>query len=133
MQLHEIRETEEGFRAHVRIQHLPPEAPRAQQDAARGKEGWLTAAHKDGRKRLARRHWKIENNERRRQQELWGRRAAADLKSKEDKVRVGESYAHELSECPRGIAFAYGGLYPGTLHAHGALVRTHQVSCALGV
>ena len=45
---------------------------------------------------------------------------------------VGPSFAHELSDCRRGIAFAYGGVYPGVLHAHGALVKTHQVLYSIG-
>ena len=41
-------------------------------------------------------------------------------------------YAHELTDCSKGVAFAYGGLNPGTLHAKGALVKTHQVSYSVG-
>ena len=47
-------------------------------------------------------------------------------------AKGGTSYAFELAECSRGIAFAFGGVYPGTLHAHGALVKTHQVSYSIG-
>ena len=52
--------------------------------------------------------------------------------SEEALSTVGPSFAHEISDCARGIAFAHGGLFPGTLHAHGELVKTHQVSYSIG-
>lgn len=55
-----------------------------------------------------------------------------DSNSLEALSRVGPSFAHELYDDRRGIAFAYGGVYPGTLHAHGALVKTHAVSYSIG-
>ena len=45
---------------------------------------------------------------------------------------AGPSFAHELADDRRGIAFAYGGVYPGTLHAHGELVKVHQVQYSIG-
>ena len=148
VQLHEVRESEDGWRAHVRVVSLPSDAPKALQEAARGKEGWLTAAHKDGRKRLARRHLKLENVVRQRQMTLWGNRMAAEhrrsatataaaaaggaVKDAKQDNRSGESFVYELKDCPRGIGLAYGGLYPGMLQTHGELVRTHQVSYSVG-
>ena len=148
VQLHEVRESEDGWRAHVRVVSLPSDAPKALQEAARGKEGWLTAAHKDGRKRLARRHMKLENVVRQRQMTLWGNRMAAEhrrsatataaaaaggaVKDAKQDNRSGESFVYELKDCPRGIGLAYGGLYPGMLQTHGELVRTHQVSYSVG-
>ena len=41
---------------------------------------------------------------------------------------VGPSFAYELAADARGIAFAFGGIFPGKLHAHGELVKVHQVS-----
>ena len=42
------------------------------------------------------------------------------------------SYAHEITADPQGIAFAFGGVDPGTLHAHGKLVKTHSVHYSIG-
>jgi len=39
----------------------------------------------------------------------------------------------EKSSDPTGIGFAFGGIYPGTLHAHGALVEQHSVSYSVGL
>ena len=39
----------------------------------------------------------------------------------------------EKSSDPTGIGFAFGGIYPGTLHAHGALVEQHSVSYSIGL
>ena len=33
------------------------------------------------------------------------------------------TFAHELSQDAKGVAFAYGGVDPGTIHAGGRLVR----------
>ena len=42
-----------------------------------------------------------------------------------------QSYEHELRA--DGVGFAYGGVSPGTLHAHGQLVRTHTVYYSIGL
>jgi len=44
----------------------------------------------------------------------------------------GPSYAAEVRADPQGIAYAFGGLYPGTLHSHGQLVRAHEVTFSIG-
>ena len=36
----------------------------------------------------------------------------------------GADYEHEVSTDPKGIGFALGSLYPGTLHAHGQVCVT---------
>ena len=149
-QLHEVRETEDGYRAHVLLVGVPPAFTSIPMYAkAIGvAKGWITAVHKDGRRRLMRRHQQLGVEERRVQTELWHRRTAADraltakssssvLAKKLEKLGDAHKpgafgFAHELADCPRGIAFAYGGLHPGTLHAHGALVKTHQVSYSIG-
>jgi hypothetical protein len=41
------------------------------------------------------------------------------------------SFAHELSVDPFG--FAFGGVDPGTLHAHGKLVKVHSVHYSVGL
>mgnify|MGYP004378988037 CR=1 FL=1 len=72
---------------------------------------------------------------------LWSRRIAADksidrakqhptidpLDRKNRLVNVGPSLAHELASDPTGIGFAFGGVTPGTLHAHGQLHKVHTV------
>ena len=144
LELHEIRETPDGFRARVRVLCVPMGNAMVHSASSPAEQviGWITAAHSDGRRRLTRKHLKLDANERRYQLELWSRRTAAerlvpsvtnkDGKEKEGKEKAGPSYAHEIAECKRGIAFAFGGVYPGTLHARGALVKTHQVSYSVG-
>ena len=39
----------------------------------------------------------------------------------------------ELAGSPRGIGFAFGGVEPGTLHAHGQLHEVHKVSYSVGL
>lgn len=42
-----------------------------------------------------------------------------------------QSFTHELSMDP--VGFAFGGVDPGTLHAHGKLVKIHHVSYSVGL
>ena len=44
----------------------------------------------------------------------------------------GPSYAHELAADAKGVAFAFGGVDPGTLHAGGKAVKTHTVHYSIG-
>jgi len=92
---------------------------------------------------LVKRHLKLDANERRRQLELWNKRTFDEralmqlqgkekAQGKEKEFNVGSSFVHELAEGPRKIAFACGGVFSGTLHAHGALIKTHQVSYSVG-
>ena len=146
VQMHETREMAEGRRVRVRVMSLPGAPPLLEKIY-----GWITAVHFDGRKRLAKRHLKLDAFERRRQVDLWSKRlsddkallgiqamlnskeaSASGLEGKDKEGKVGPSFAHELTECQHNIAFAYGGLFPGTLHAHGALIKTHQVSYSVG-
>lgn len=148
LQLHELRETSDGFRTRVRVLRMPnqgvgrtsrvprdddeeeEEERRRRRDAAEGAVGWITAAHKDGRKRLANKHLRVDNNDKRYQLALWQRRLAADKSGEGGKV--GLCFSHETDDCPKGIAFACGGVFPGTLHSHGALTKTHTVSYSVG-
>lgn len=58
------------------------------------------------------------------------KKAAASLAaSKQDK----SIFQNELSSDPRGIGFAFGGVEPGRLHAHGQLIDTHKVLYSVGV
>jgi len=79
--------------------------------------------------------------------QLWSTRMAADKrlakveagrkeeatqgKKKFDLARAPTSYAHELTIDPLG--FAFGGCDPGTLHAHGKIVKLHQVHYSVGL
>jgi hypothetical protein len=57
------------------------------------------------------------------------RKRAPKLETKLDK----RMYMNELGSDPNGIGFAYGGVEPGRLHAHGQLVETHKVFYSIGV
>jgi hypothetical protein len=46
--------------------------------------------------------------------------------------RAGPSFAHEIDQDPKGVAFAFGGVDPGTLHAKGHLVKVHNVHYSIG-
>lgn len=37
------------------------------------------------------------------------------------------AYLNDIESDPQHIGFAYGGVYPGRLHAKGQLVETHKV------
>lgn len=61
--------------------------------------------------------------------------AAAELKA----AAAGPSFASEIGAedrpgSPRkpSMGFAYGGVFPGTIHAHGQLVKQHSVSFSVG-
>ena len=47
--------------------------------------------------------------------------------------RSTSTYLKELESDPKGIGFAYGGLYPGRLHARGKHVEKHEVHFSVGV
>ena len=108
-----------------------------------GLVGWVTAA-KDGKETLVLRHLKLDASRRQMQMQLWSKQQAAEAnrkagehrthKTQEEQraARAGPSCAHELASDKRGIAFAYGGVEPGTLHAHGKLVKAHQVQYSVG-
>ena len=46
-------------------------------------------------------------------------------------MRAAASFAHEMAIDPLG--FAFGGVDPGTLHAHGKLVKVHAVHYSVGL
>ena len=50
-----------------------------------------------------------------------------------DKVAQRSVYQNELQSDPKRIGFAYGGVDPGRLHAHGQLVETHKVHYSIGM
>ena len=47
--------------------------------------------------------------------------------------QAGPSFSHELTDDPEGIGFAFGGVDPGILHAHGQIIKTHNVRYSLGL
>ena len=121
--------------------------------------GWVTLALGDAQyveRRVARLPAAI------RQQHLdhWSRRGAMDSARERERAKTREEdvsrdrwretpyftqdashrrcatrpvYLDELEADPRGIGFAYGGLNPGRLHAHGRLVDVHQAHFSVGL
>ena len=53
-------------------------------------------------------------------------------RNKEARDSAGPSFAHELTACQKGVAFAFGGVDPGTLHAKGRIVSVHTVHYSIG-
>lgn len=108
-----------------------------------GAVGWVTAA-KDGKETLVLRHLKLDASRRQSQMQLWASQLATEANRKAAEHRsqrsveergaakAGPSCAHELEADKRGIGFAYGGVDPGTLHAHGKLIRSHSVHYSVG-
>lgn len=45
---------------------------------------------------------------------------------------AGPCFAYELRNDDHGVAFAFGGIEPGTLHAHGHRVKVHSVHYSVG-
>jgi len=94
-------------------------------------------------------HTVLDATIRQRHMQLWALRLSADKKAAANRVpkesaegdgkrkkgmdaasRTANSYAHELSVDPLG--FAFGGVDPGTLHAHGKLVKVHSAHFSVG-
>lgn len=109
-----------------------------------GEVGWVTAA-KDGKETLVLRHSKLDASRRQEQMQRWAKQLATEANRKASEhraqsgtaeqqraARAGPSCAYELLADKTGIAFAYGGVDPGTLHAHGRLIKTHTVSYSVG-
>lgn len=47
--------------------------------------------------------------------------------------RIFSPYLQRLEADPKGICFAYGGVYPGRLHSKGKIHEAHQVHYSVGV
>jgi len=117
-----------------------------------GSIGWVTTIRHG--KRLVTSKVRQSTTSRQAHAEQWVRRAATDRamnKSKADlaaRNNEGErsnvnakgvnstvlvpKISLELDADPSGIGFAFGGVYPGTLHAKGKYVETHKVSYSIG-
>lgn len=116
----------------------------------RGLVGWVTLAK--GGDQLVRKRERLDAGERRRHMQQWVRRqridksvaqkdaAAKAEKHKRGHDRHGEAgnarkmspYQQELTCDPTGIGFAFGGVEPGILHAHGQLHEVHKVFYSVG-
>ena len=46
---------------------------------------------------------------------------------------MSAAYSNDLDSDPKGIGFAYGGVFPGRLHAKGKVVDEHKVQFSVGV
>lgn len=119
--------------------------------------GWVTLV-KNGKKLVSSR-LRLDPCRRNQFEDQWKRRMQADTKCVADvklQAQSGEKhtpaqrealslemsasltayYAMELSTADRThdpAAFAFGGVYPGTLHSHGKLHETHKASYSVGV
>ena len=124
------------------------------QSSFRANTGWVTLV-KNGKKLVSSR-LRLEPNRRYQYSEQWTRRMHTDKmaisEKKEDDLRqtaaaksaaklakMADLRSHfqlELSSAQRAAdpaAFAFGGVHPGTLHAHGKLFEWHKVSYSIGI
>ena len=108
--------------------------PAADSERLTARVGWVTLL-KDGHKLVTSR---VQESASHRQQskEQWARRLKTDRQrgSLQDSGASSlPNVALEKSADPSGIGFAFGGISPGTLHAHGKLVEKHTVSYSIGL
>ena len=105
--------------------------------------GWVTAV-KDGRPNLAQvRYARLDAAERQQHIVLWQRRQQADKAAALAAGKANAAAAKDgkvthvavqpMPEVLQGIGFAYGGVDPGVLHAHGKLIRQHTVRYSVGL
>ena len=111
--------------------------------AQSGKIGWVTLV-KDGKKFYSTR---VRQSTTSRQQhaDQWARRVASDRIVTKQKGAAASSehggksltmtpnVSLEMEADPSGIGFAFGGVYPGTLHAKGKIFDSHKVSYSIGL
>ena len=111
---------------------------RTAQQKAKAKTGWVTLV-KNGNKLVSSR-LRLDVMTRQQHSQQWTRR----LENEKHGVRkdgkaprsvTGPSLTRPLAMelAVDGTGFAYGGLFPGTLHSHGALREFHTVSYSIGV
>lgn len=99
-----------------------PISPAARMSARPLQVGWVTL--KKNGKNLVSSRLKLETSRRQQYVEQWDRRLRND--------KLKNDVAGELGIDPTGIGFAYGGVYPGHLHAKGKLHEKHTVSYSIG-
>ena len=123
-----------------------------------GKTGWVTLV-KDGKKLVTSR-LRLDCTTRIQQVDQWNRRARNQQVEQWNRRAANTKGAKKLSVAPVGVAirdsekralageapslpialelaadpasFAFGGLFPGTLHSHGKLHPVHRVSYSIG-
>lgn len=140
---------------------MPRDKPRSPRSPRKEPVGWVTVA-KDGRE-LVTPNPMLAAGDRQQHMQAWARRMALDRSIDADKANkakrhirddtkggfVGLSkksrqhvaltcskqgvFQNELSSDPRGIGFAFGGIKPGRLHAHGRVQETHEVFYSIGL
>ena len=93
----------------------------------KGLVGWVTLV-KEGKKLVTSRV-KLDPGARRQYLQQWARRKANDRAA----GTKGGVAVNELKADPMGIGFGFGGVEPGTLHAHGQLHEVHKVSYSIGL
>ena len=98
--------------------------------------GWITLV-KDGEKLVSSR-LKLDANSRWQHQGMWVRRVGNHFKPgttpQEEQLTPGrERKKLRLERQSDPNSFAFGGVYPGRLYAHGKLYDTHRVSYSIGV
>ena len=138
-----VGDTASAMTDRPRSAQVPSFMPGALTAREQGEVGWITAA-KDGKETIVLRHSKLDASRRQEQMHQWAKQLAAEANRKASETQrgltaeqlkiaqAGPSCAHELYSDKTGIAFGYGGVDPGTLHAHGRLVKTHTVHYSIG-
>lgn len=120
--------------------------------------GWVTLA-KNGEALVTKQSGRLPAHMRQIQRQQWTRRVAIDSArergralerdraSEDEKMKLAKggtreplhsrppvtasAYRREIDTDPSGIGFAYGGIYPGRLHAKGRLIERHEVHFSL--
>ena len=112
--------------AHIRRQHLLQWERRAAKDSERERE------------RAEIRDREIEEEKLREYKETGGTPRSGNRSARLSVLPVTKRpslpiYVQEVENDPDRIGFAYGGVYPGRLHAKGKLFETHDVKFSIGV
>ena len=84
--------------------------------------GWVTLK-KNGKKLVSSR-LKLDTTARQSYLQQWNRRQLND--------KLKHDVSNELTTDPTGVGFAFGGVYPGYIHAKGRMVEKHTVSYSVG-
>lgn len=109
-----------------------PIAAQRLRSVGRGQVGWVLLV-KDGMKLVTSR-MKLGPDSRRAYSRQWERRRANDtIETRMPGSLVPSALKLELDSDPAGIGFAFGGVEPGTLHAHGQLHEVHKVLYSIGL
>ena len=104
--------------------------------------GWVTLVK--GGHELVRRRERLSAGQRQLHLAQWARRqrtdrsiaaqaaTAAKLDARFTRSASASVFEQELKSDPGGVAFAFGGIDPGTLHAHGQLHEVHRAHYSIG-